>query len=257
MVQNSRRRPIVAGNWKMNKLVGQSIDLAAEVKRRLSGFDAADIVLCPPFTALKSVGDLIRFSDVKLGAQNLHWEAEGAYTGEVSAAMLQDLACEYVIIGHSERRAYFGETDEGVNRKARAALDAGLKPIICFGETLEQREAGRTEEVVREQVQHGLDGLAERLSDAVIAYEPVWAIGTGRTATTAQAQEAHAFIRGMIGEMAGPPVAASIRIQYGGSVKPSNAGELFGQPDVDGGLIGGASLQADSFVGIVEATTSG
>jgi triosephosphate isomerase len=157
MVQNSRRRPIVAGNWKMNKLVGQSIDLAAEVKRRLSGFDAADIVLCPPFTALKSVGDLIRFSDVKLGAQNLHWEAEGAYTGEVSAAMLQDLACEYVIIGHSERRAYFGETDEGVNRKARAALDAGLKPIICFGETLEQREAGRTEEVVREQVQHGLD----------------------------------------------------------------------------------------------------
>jgi triosephosphate isomerase len=249
------RRPIVAGNWKMNKSIGPAIDLAAEVKRRLSGFDAADVVLCPPFTALKSVGDLIRFGNVKLGAQDVHWEAEGAYTGEVSIAMLKDLACDYVIVGHSERRAYFGETDEAVNRKARAVIDQGLRPIICVGETLDQREAGRTEEVVRRQVQQGLDGLAPGLTDAVIAYEPVWAIGTGRTATNAQAQEVHAFIRGLIGEIAGSKIAAAMRIQYGGSVKPSNAAELFAQPDVDGGLIGGASLQAESFFRIVEATS--
>jgi triosephosphate isomerase len=249
------RKPIVAGNWKMNKLIGPAIDLAAEVKRQLSGFDAADVVLCPPFTALKSVGDLIRFSNVRLGAQDVYWEAEGAYTGEVSLAMLEDLACDYVIVGHSERRAFFDETDEAVNRKARAVLGQGLKPIICVGETLDQREAGRTEEVVSQQVQHGLDGLAQGLTDAVIAYEPVWAIGTGRTATSAQAQEVHAFIRGLIGEMAGSKIAEATRIQYGGSVKPSNAAELFAQPDVDGGLIGGASLEADSFVRIVEATS--
>jgi triosephosphate isomerase len=247
------RKQIVAGNWKMHKTVGEAVDLAAGVKRLLEEEPARDVVLCPPFTALKSVGDLIRFSAIKLGAQNTHWEPGGAYTGEISVAMLRDLACDYVIVGHSERRTYFHENDEGVRRKAEAILAAGMRPIVCVGETLEQREAERTEEVVGEQVRNGLAGLWEGLRQTVIAYEPVWAIGTGKTASPKQAQAVHAFIRGLIGEMAGEEIAAGMRIQYGGSVKPSNAEELFALPDVDGGLIGGACLDAESFVAIVNA----
>jgi triosephosphate isomerase len=248
------RRPIVAANWKMNKTIGDGVDLADEVKRGLADLDSADIVLCPPFTALKSVGDLLRYGNIKLGAQNVHFEAEGAFTGEISVAMLQDLGCEYVILGHSERRLYFGETDELVNRKARAVLAAGMHPIICVGETLEQREADETESVVRGQIKASLKGLGEGLKQAVIAYEPVWAIGTGRTASPEQAQQVHAFIRSLIGAIAGKKLAAGIRIQYGGSCKPDNAKTLFALPDVDGGLIGGAALKAQPFMQILQAT---
>jgi len=247
------RRPIVAGNWKMNMLTGEAAGLAAEVLRRLDGASPVETLLCPPFTALRAVGEAIRSGPLKLGAQNVHWEPRGAYTGEISAPMLRDLGCEYVIVGHSERRALFHESDEGVLRKVEAILDAGMRPIVCVGETLEQREAGRTEDVVRVQVENGLRGVGERLREAVVAYEPVWAIGTGKTATPEQAQQVHAFVRGVIAGMAGEAVAGAIRIQYGGSVNPSNAAELFALPDVDGGLIGGASLKADSFVAIVNA----
>jgi triosephosphate isomerase len=237
----------------MHKTIGEAVELAAEVKRGLAEVEGVDVLLCPPFTALKSVGDLLRYSNVKLGAQNMHWVESGAYTGEISPLMLRDLGCEYVILGHSERRTHFGERDENVNRKAKAALAAKLCPVVCVGETLEQRDQGKAEAVVREQVQRSLDGLGDALLKTVIAYEPVWAIGTGQTATTDQAQAAQSFIRKRIREMAGDAVGQAIRIQYGGSVKPSNAAELFGQHDVDGGLIGGASLVADSFVKIVQA----
>ena len=247
------RRPIVAGNWKMNMLTGEAVELAAAVMRSLDDSSPAEVLLCPPFTALRAVGETIRSGPPKLGAQNVHWESAGAFTGEISAPMLRDLACDYVIVGHSERRTLFHETDENVLRRVEAILAAGMRPIVCVGETLEEREAERTEEVVRVQVENGLRGLGERLREIVVAYEPVWAIGTGRTASPDQAQQAHAFIRGVIGEMAGAGVAEAVRIQYGGSVKPSNAEELFALPDVDGGLIGGASLKADSFAAIVAA----
>ncbi len=237
----------------MNKTAREAAALAAEIRSALGGFSAVECVLCPPFTSLRAVREVVAESVIQLGAQNVHWETSGAYTGEISAAMLLEEGCKYVIVGHSERRQYFGETDETVNRRARAALAAGLSPIVCVGETLAEREAGRTFEVIERQVRAGLAGLVgadwERL---VIAYEPVWAIGTGRTATAAQAQEVHALIRRQLRDLAGD-AAERIRIQYGGSVKPENAAELFGQPDVDGGLIGGASLQAASFVAIVRA----
>jgi triosephosphate isomerase len=248
------RRPIVAANWKMNKTIGDGVDLADEVKRGLAGLESADIVLCPPFTALKSVGDLLRYGNIKLGAQNVHFEPEGAFTGEISTVMLRDLGCDYVILGHSERRTFFGETDELVNKKARAVLAAGMIPIICVGETLEQREADETEKVVRGQIEVSLHDLGDGLRQTVIAYEPVWAIGTGRTASPEQAQQVHAFIRGLIGEIAGEELAAGIRIQYGGSCKPDNARTLFALPDVDGGLIGGAALKAQPFIEILKAT---
>jgi triosephosphate isomerase len=250
------RKPIVAGNWKMHKRIGEAIDLAAEVKRGVAEISGVDVVLCPPFTALKPVGDLLRYSNVRLGAQNAHWESSGAFTGEVSMTMLADLGCAYVIVGHSERRALFGETDEVVRRKAAAALAAGLSPIVCLGETLEQREAGATEAVLAEQMAGSLAGLEAEMARVVLAYEPVWAIGTGRTATAEQAQAAQAFIRERLREAAGPGVARLVRIQYGGSVKPQNAAEIFGRPDVDGGLIGGASLEAASFVEIARAATA-
>jgi len=246
------RRPIVAANWKMNKTVGEAIDLAVEVKRRVAEIEGVDVVACPPFTALKSVGDLLRYGSVALGAQDVHWEAEGAFTGEVSVKMLKDLDCTHVILGHSERRSYFKENDDAVNRKAVAALVGGLNPIICVGETLEQREAGRTEAVVEQQIRTSLREL-EGLDRVVVAYEPVWAIGTGKTATTEQVQHCHAFIRGLIADFAGEASSQVVRIQYGGSVNPDNAAELFALPDVDGGLIGGASLDADSFLRIVAA----
>jgi len=247
------RKPIIAGNWKMNKSVGGAIDLAAEVKSRTVDYEPAEVVLCPPFTALKSVGDLVRYSSVKLGAQDVHWEADGAFTGEISVSMLKDLACNYVIVGHSERRTLFGETDESVRRKVEAVLAGGIAPIVCVGETLEERDAGNAESIVEGQIREGLRGLGDELARCVIAYEPVWAIGTGKTATAREAQAAHSFIRGLIGELAGETVAQAIRIQYGGSMKPANAGELLGQPDIDGGLIGGASLDAESFMQIVLA----
>ena len=247
------RKKIVAGNWKMNKLLADSATLAQDVKVQLASCREVDVVLCPPFTALKVVGEVISDTLIKLGAQNMHWAPEGAYTGEISANMLRDIYCHYVILGHSERRSFFGETDEIVNRKAKAALAANLTPIVCVGETLEQREAGQMKDVVTSQVQKSLADLGKDLERVIVAYEPVWAIGTGRTASPAQAQEVHALIRDVLAKVGGQDAAASIRIQYGGSVKPSNARELFGQPDIDGGLIGGAALDAHSFVEIIKA----
>lgn len=246
------RKPIVAGNWKMNKTATEAAPLAVAVLRETAGAEA-EVVLCPPFTALTAVGSAISGTAVQLGAQNMHWEKEGALTGEISAAMLCDLGCRYVILGHSERRTLFHETDAEVNRKIKAALAAGLTPIVCVGETLTERETNKTEEVIRRQMIDGLAGLGEMIGRLVIAYEPVWAIGTGRTATPAQAQDVHAFIRRMLREMAGASIAQSVRIQYGGSVKAANAAELFAQPDIDGGLIGGAALEATSFAAIVKA----
>ncbi|NCC51445.1 MAG: triose-phosphate isomerase [Spartobacteria bacterium] len=248
------RKPIVAGNWKMNKTIAEATDLVAGIKRELSEPVDVDVVLCPPYTTLKSVGEEIKGSQIDLGAQNMHWAESGAYTGEVSASMLREVFCHYVILGHSERRQYFAETDESVNKKAKAALAAGLLPIVCVGETLEQREAGDTEKVVEAQVRGSLADLgADGMLKTVVAYEPVWAIGTGLTASPEQAQEVHAFIRGILADMVDETVAQSVRIQYGGSMKPSNAKELMGQPDIDGGLIGGAALDAKSFAEIIRA----
>jgi triosephosphate isomerase (TIM) len=248
------RKIIVAGNWKMNKTVSEARDLAAGIKLDLAECTEVDVVLCPAFTALQAVGEVISGTQIRLGAQNMYWEKAGAYTGEVSPAMLRDLYCHYVILGHSERRAYFEESNEIVNRKTQAALAANLLPIVCVGETLEQRDAGEMEAVVESQVRESLAGLeADALKKTIVAYEPVWAIGTGRTATPEQAQEAHALIRATLAGMADEATAQAVRIQYGGSVKPSNAAELFGQPDIDGGLIGGAALDAHSFIEIVKA----
>ena len=248
------RRPIVAENWKMHGTLTEAVELAAGVERETRGIAGVEVVLCPPFTALQSVRESLHGSDVGLGGQDLgegHPWLAGVDTGEVSAAMLVDLGCSHAIIGHSERRTYFGEKDESVGRKTLAALDAGLTPIVCIGETLAERESERTEEVLRVQLERGLGALAERLLRLVVAYEPVWAIGTGRTASVEQVQSAHAFIRGVLASLAGDDAARAIRIQYGGSVKPDNAAELFAAPDVDGGLIGGASLDVESFVQIV------
>jgi triosephosphate isomerase len=238
----------------MNMTSGPGAELARGVAENLEGFDGADVVICPPFTALATAREVLRETAIGLGAQDVHWEPDGAFTGEISTAMLVDAGCTWVIVGHSERRTYFGETDETVLSKVDAALAAGLRPIVCIGETLEQREADQTEAVLRTQVSKGLRGLGARLERAVVAYEPVWAIGTGRTATPDQAQAAHLFIRSQVAEIAGEQVARGLRIQYGGSVKPSNAEELFALPDVDGGLVGGACLNADSFAEVVRAT---
>jgi len=248
------RKKIVAGNWKMNMTTAEAESLVGALKADLANFREVEVVVCPPFTSLKTVSDLVQGTHLDLGAQNMHWEKGGAYTGEISAGMLRDLYCHYVIVGHSERRQYFGETDEIVNRKAKAALASSLHPIVCVGETLEEREAGKVEEVITRQVKGSLAGLsATELLDSVLAYEPVWAIGTGKTATSEQAQEVHALIRKVLTELYDPTVADGVRIQYGGSVKPANAKELFGMPDIDGGLIGGAALDAKSFIDIIRA----
>jgi len=247
------RKKIIAGNWKMNKAIGDAEALVSEIKRDLAECREVDVVLCPPFTALRVVGEEIVNTAIKLGAQNMHWESDGAYTGEISAAMLRDLYCHYVIVGHSERRAYFHETDKTVNCKVKAALAAHLAPIVCVGETLKEREAGQMEAVIKQQIQKGLDGVSEEMARLIVAYEPVWAIGTGKTATPEQAQEVHALIRSLLIEMSGEETGSGVRIQYGGSVKPGNAAELFAQPDIDGGLIGGAALEGRSFVEIVKA----
>jgi len=246
---------VVAGNWKMHKTAAEAQALARELRNALGVVrDQVEVVLAPPFTALYPVGKALEDSNLYLAAQNCHAEAQGAFTGEVSAPMLKDVGCRYVILGHSERRQLFGETDEGVNRKVKAVFAAGLLPIVCVGETLQEREGGRTLEVVSRQLAGGLAGLdAAAAARAVIAYEPVWAIGTGKTATSAQAQEVHAHIRGWVAQAFGKEVAAAVRIQYGGSVKPDNAAELLGQPDVDGALVGGASLKAADFAAIVKA----
>ena len=244
----------MAGNWKMNKTGDEAEALARAVVEGVSDVGGVEVVVCPPFTALDRVARALEGSPVELGAQNMHWEPEGAYTGEVSAGMLLTGGCRYVILGHSERRTYFGESDATVNQRFKAAVAAGLIPIVCVGETLEERESGVTDKVVRKQVTGAFEGLSgEEATGAVVAYEPVWAIGTGLTASPEQAQEVHALIREVIGQLYSADAADAIRIQYGGSVKAENAADLFGQPDIDGGLIGGAALQADSFVDIVKA----
>jgi len=238
------RKKIIAGNWKMNKTAAEAAAFAKEMADKVSGNN--DVVFCVPFTSLAAVLDAVSGTNVAVGAQNMHFEESGAYTGEISAAMLTGLGVKYVIIGHSERRAYFGETDCIVNKKTKAALAAGLIPIVCVGETLVQRELGVTIEHVRMQVKGAFDGIsADAAKGIVIAYEPIWAIGTGVTATAAQAEEACKAVRGVIAELYGNNIADTIRIQYGGSVTADNAAELFEQPNIDGGLVGGASLKSD------------
>ena len=254
------RKKIVAGNWKMNLDRAKAHELTQAVSARTGEAAGVELVLCPPALYIETVGTALKAAGgtstagVGLGAQNMHDKASGAFTGEVAPAMLVDMCCKYVILGHSERRTLFGETDAIVNAKTKAALAAGLTPIVCVGETLEEREAGRTDAVVSTQVKGSLAGLAPaELEKIVVAYEPVWAIGTGKVATPQQAQEVHALIRKLLGSLASAEVAGKIRIQYGGSVKPDNAADLAAQQDIDGALVGGASLKADDFLGIARA----
>jgi len=245
------RRKLIAGNWKMYKTTAEAVALVEEIKNGVAGAPG-DTLVAPPYTSLVAVVTAAKGSPVAVAAQNMHFEKEGAFTGEVSPAMLKDVGASHVILGHSERRQYFAETDEGVARKTRAALDAGLTPISCVGETLSEREAGKTMDVVKRQVDAVLNVLApEEATRIVIAYEPVWAIGTGKVATPEQAQEVHAFIRLRVGAVHGKPVGEALRILYGGSVKPDNVKGLMALPDVDGALVGGASLKADSFLKLV------
>ncbi len=249
------RRCVIAGNWKMNKTVTESLALVRDLRGLVSQVrDRVEVLIAPPFTSLHPVAKALEGSNIGLAAQNCHPEASGAFTGEVSVSMLKDVGATYVILGHSERRQLFGETDAGVNARARAVVKAGLTPIICVGETLQEREANRTLEVVSRQVKGCLDGfLADVGKTFVLAYEPVWAIGTGKVATTAQAQEVHAHIRALLTTQWGQATADAVRIQYGGSVKPDNAAELLAQKDIDGALVGGASLKAQDFAAIVKA----
>ena len=246
------RTPIIAGNWKMNKTIDEAVSLVREMRRGLISVRGVDRVLCPPFVALADVADLLKPTTIKLGAQNMHWEDKGAFTGETSPLMLKGL-CQYVIIGHSERRGYFGETDEGVKRMIRAAFAHGLIPIVCVGESLEQYEAGQTEEWISGQVRAALDGLsAEQVRSVIIAYEPIWAIGTGKAATGAGANAVIGLtIRGAVADLYDEATAQALRVQYGGSVKPANTAEFMTQPEIDGALVGGASLKAADFVEIV------
>ncbi len=248
------RRPIVAGNWKMFKTATEARLLLAELLPGLTTIQGVEIVLCPPFTSILPVAALLEGTSIEVGAQNMHWEASGAYTGEVAPPMLAEF-CKYVIIGHSERRAYFGETDHTVNQKVKAAFEYDLVPIMCVGETLAENEAGRTPEVVSGQVKAGLVGVdAKSIASLVIAYEPVWAIGTGRAATASSANAVIAdFIRGTLGQLYGDDLAQIVRILYGGSVKANNAEEFFNQKDIDGALVGGASLKASEFIAIAKA----
>jgi triosephosphate isomerase len=250
---NKERKLIVAGNWKMNKTVAEALDLVRGLKIELAGVREVDVVICPPFTALGDVSKAIMDSNLRLGAQNMSEHNFGAHTGEIAAGMLKEFLVRYVILGHSERREYQKESSDLISKKAHAAHAASLKPIICVGETLQEREAGQTERVLDNHVRASLAGLtAAQMEETIIAYEPVWAIGTGKTATTAQAQEAHAFIRQLLVKLYDETVARRVRIQYGGSVKPSNARELMSQTDVDGALVGGASLDDRSFSDIIK-----
>jgi triosephosphate isomerase len=249
------RKKVIAGNWKMNNDLDGTINLISELKKGLSEKNVnADVIVCPPFTNLESASTLLKGSSIKLGAQNMHFEENGAFTGEISHSMLKSVGCEFVILGHSERRTIFGETDEIINKKKNTAVKNGLKPIFCIGETLDEREKGITFKVIEKQVRGGLESLSEAdLSTLIVAYEPVWAIGTGKVASPEQAQEVHKFIRGLIAKMYSETFAGQLVIQYGGSVKSDNAKELLSQPDIDGALVGGACLKADSFIKIVEA----
>ena len=248
----SKRTPLIAGNWKMYKTTSEAVDTAQRLVELVTDSADVDIMIAPVFTALDPVSRVVRNSRVALGAQNLYWQKEGAYTGEISADMLVSAGCQYVIIGHSERRQYFGETDEAVNKKISAAITANLIPVFCIGETESERESGNTFSVLDKQVKDGLEGkVVDDLGSLVIAYEPVWAIGTGKTATSDQAQEAHKYIRSLIEGLFGTALAESVRILYGGSVKPANVAELMAMPDIDGALVGGASLDAESFSKIV------
>ncbi|MBN1490747.1 MAG: triose-phosphate isomerase, partial [Phycisphaerae bacterium] len=249
------RRPFVAGNWKMNMTRAQAAELIAGLRQRVAGKPPIDLAVCPSFVCLVSVAEAIKGSAFKLGAQNMHFEANGAFTGEISAEMLLDVGCKYVIIGHSERRHVFGEPGELLAKKVRTAQKAGLHVIYCVGEKLDERERGQTEAVLERQINE-VFGPDVALGELTVAYEPVWAIGTGHVATPAQAQEAHRFIRSRLASVYNEGLASALRIQYGGSVKASNAKELMSQPDVDGALVGGAALKADDFAGIIEATVA-
>ena len=252
---NKERKLIIAGNWKMNKTVAEALDLVRGLKIELANVKEVDVVVCPPYTALSEVSKAVLDSSIRLGAQNLSEHNVGAYTGEIATVMLKEFSVRYVILGHSERRQYQKESDALIAKKVQAALAASLKPIVCVGETLAEREGGQTETVLNTQIRGSLAGLTkDQMGETIVAYEPVWAIGTGKTATTAQAQEAHAFIRGVLAKIFDETVARRVRIQYGGSVKPSNARELMSQLDVDGALVGGASLEARSFADIIKSS---
>lgn len=247
------RKPIIAGNWKMYKTVERAINLVGELAELVNDVKEVEVVVCPPFTALDAVLDTAAGTNVKVGAQNMHWETEGAFTGEISPLMLKQMGCSYVILGHSERRQYFGETDENVNKKLKSSFKYQLVPIVCVGETLEQREQGITEQVIKTQVEAGLANLESgEVSGLVVAYEPVWAIGTGKTASNSDAQQVIGFIRKTIAQMYGNELAEQVRILYGGSVKPDNIKALMEEKDIDGALVGGASLEAQSFAQIVK-----
>jgi triosephosphate isomerase (TIM) len=251
------RKKLIAGNWKMNKTSADAVSLARELVAAVGNQPDVEVVICPPFTALEAVAGAIDGSLIKLGAQNMHFEASGAFTGEVSAPMLRALFATHVILGHSERRTLFGETDELVNKKVLAALKNQLRPILCVGESLAEREAGSTLKVIQTQIERCLEGVSKDLAaSVVVAYEPIWAIGTGKVATAEQAQEVHGFIRGLLTKLQGEPTAQRVRILYGGSMKPANAAELLTQKDIDGGLIGGASLEARSFVELIRAAAA-
>jgi triosephosphate isomerase len=250
---NKDRKLIIAGNWKSNKTVAEALDLVSDLKRELAGVKEVDIVVAPPYTALSEVSKSILDSNIKLASQNMSENGVGAFTGEIAAVMLKEFSVRYVILGHSERRQFQKESDALIAKKAAAVHAAALKPIVCAGETLAEREGGLMEKVLETQVRGSLAGLTkEQMTETVVAYEPVWAIGTGKTATTQQAQDAHAFIRGVLVAMFDAEVARKVRIQYGGSVKPNNAKELMSQPDVDGALVGGAALEARSFADIIK-----
>jgi triosephosphate isomerase len=247
------RKPVLAGNWKMYKMIAEAVSLVGELRASLDAAPVSrEVIVAPPFTALSAVAQALRGSGIQVAGQTMHFEKEGAFTGENSPAMLKDAGASHVILGHSERRQLFGETDDGVGKKARAAFDHALTPIVCVGETLAEREAGRMFEVVERQLERGLRALSpDEAAVAIVAYEPVWAIGTGKTATPAQAQEVHSFIRKHVSASHGAPVAAALRILYGGSVKPDNVDGLMAESDIDGALVGGACLKADSFLRIV------
>ena len=250
------RTPMIAGNWKMYKTSGEGAILVQDLEERVSAYwDRVDVVVCPPFTALKAASTVIELDKLQIGlsAQNVHWEAEGAFTGEIAPRMLKELRCDYCIVGHSERRQMFGDTNETVNKKVHALFSAGIRPIMCCGESLETRDAGETDSFVREQVRAGMDGLtAEQAGDIVIAYEPIWAIGTGRTPTPEAANDVCRAIRATVGALFGQPAAIRVRILYGGSAKPENIGLFMPEPDIDGALIGGAALDANSFAAMVK-----
>ena len=252
-------KTFIAGNWKMNKTAAETKALCEALKESLAPYAGkVEVAVCPTFTSLATAIEILKGSNVKVGAQNIHWADNGAFTGEISGEMLKEIGVEYVIIGHSERRQYFGETDETVNKRMQAALANGLKPILCIGETLEEREGNKTEAVLEQQIKGAFADICEcKMDQITIAYEPVWAIGTGKTATPEMAQETHAYIRNKIADLFGKEAAENIRIQYGGSMKPENAEELVRQVDIDGGLIGGAALKADSFADLVKNAIKG